>query len=211
MKDTALGINSKSNDRFKDKSLCSEALFTVMFPAHAEHLERKDPLNALFLYFKKLPGNVRDHMKRVFRSQQSLLEMFAADYKSDVYDALKVISQDHKKDFRLQQIDFTTQNPNEASWTNISDFPMVLIEILSFVLGHYSKKSLQVCTYNILFIRLIQLLYHVHSWNKRIAKIRPISFGLLQSIRKRLYVPVSFGISNNIRSFRRIRVEMTQS
>jgi len=48
------------------------------------------------------------------------------------------------------------------------------------------------------------------SWNKRIAKIRPISFGLLQSIRKRLYVPVSFGISNNIRSFRRIRVEMTQ-
>lgn len=161
MKDTALGINSKSNDRFKDKSLCSEALFTVMFPPHAEHLDRKDPLNALFLYFKKLPGNVRDHMKRVFRSQQSLLEMFAADYKSDVYDALKGISQDHKKDFRLQQIDFTTQNPNEASWTDISDFPMVLIEILSFVLGHYSKESLQVCTYNILFIRWIQLLYHV--------------------------------------------------
>ena len=38
---------------------------------------------------------------------------------------------------------------------------MVLIEILSFVLGHYSKESLQVCTYNILFIRWIQLLYHV--------------------------------------------------
>jgi hypothetical protein len=155
VKDLALGMNSRPNDRFRGMSLCPESLFTVIFPPHPEQLERRDPLNSLYFYFKKLPGNIRDHMKRVFRSEISLTEMFDEEHRKAVYDTLQTMSRNHTMDFRSEQIEFTTHNPNEASWTDISKFPMVLIEILSFALGHYEKEDAKVYTCIVLIMRQV--------------------------------------------------------
>lgn len=97
-----------------------------------------DAVKYLESYFVRFASNLRHRFKVLFSSEAKLKEYMGPE----AYEVMRLISSAPEVDYRKTQTSFMSKHPD--SFDLISNFPMTVIESLSFLAGQYLLGDMKV-------------------------------------------------------------------
>lgn len=103
----------------------------------------------LLKYLERFCENLKSKHRDIFRTKDRLTNSFLG-HRDDVYETMRAMSENPTEDLWKVQSEYLQSNPDKGDWTDIRCFPMIVLEALSLICGHYRYEDLKV-----LLIKLI--------------------------------------------------------